>query len=206
MRRSTEPVAAAHKSSRADLDLVEAYRRGLGLCAVAVLCRAGEIRIIAGTSLHDGPCDEPVSVLARWWCRRTAEAERVAAAAALRLRRREPRAGKTMAATAISPGTIQQSRLVSLARACIVRVATHLNVALSSDDAIFSEAMIVVARIDDEIERMQRAGELKSVNAAYRQYRIETSGRGERVLPYREWMREYRANLVRQFGATLRSC
>jgi hypothetical protein len=66
------------------------------------------------------------------------------------------------------------------------------------------KAMTVVARVEAEIERLQRSGELKSVNKSYRAYRIEASARGEKTLRYDEWMGKYRENLVRQLAAALR--
>ena len=73
-----------------------------------------------------------------------------------------------------------------------------------SDDEICDGAMLVAARVDREIERMQRAGKMKSVNTSYRNYRLEASQRGERVLRYAEWMERYKANLVREVAANLR--
>jgi hypothetical protein len=73
-----------------------------------------------------------------------------------------------------------------------------------SDDRIRSDAMMVAARVDAEIERMQRAGELKSVNKSYRNYRLNASAQGERVLRYAEWIQRYKANLVREIAANLR--
>lgn len=64
--------------------------------------------------------------------------------------------------------------------------------------------MMVAARVDAELERMQRAGALKSVNQSYRAYRLETSARGERILPYAQWMERYKANLIREIAANLR--
>lgn len=51
---------------------------------------------------------------------------------------------------------------------------------------------------------MQRSGGLKSVNQSYRNYRLETSARGERVLPYAAWLDRYKADLVREIAANLR--
>jgi hypothetical protein len=73
-----------------------------------------------------------------------------------------------------------------------------------SDDRIRSDAMMVAARVDAEIERMQRAGELKSINKSYRNYRLNASAQGKRVLRYAEWMQRYKANLVREIAANLR--
>jgi len=73
-----------------------------------------------------------------------------------------------------------------------------------SEDRIRADAMAVAARVDAEIARLQRAGGLKSVNASYRQYRLETSARGERVMRYADWMNRYKAGLIREIAANLR--
>lgn len=58
--------------------------------------------------------------------------------------------------------------------------------------------------MDEEIETLQRAGQLKSVNRSYRAHRIEASARGEKAAPYADWFNKYEANLVRQLAAALR--
>jgi hypothetical protein len=72
-----------------------------------------------------------------------------------------------------------------------------------SPEEIRRDALAAVARVEDEIARMQRAGELKSVNRSYRAYRLEAAARGERVLPYPAWMSRYKADLVREIAAAL---
>lgn len=69
---------------------------------------------------------------------------------------------------------------------------------------IRAAALAAAARVAAEIARMQRAGELKGVNKAYRHYRLETSARGERVLPYAQWLDRYKADLIREIAANLR--
>ena len=73
-----------------------------------------------------------------------------------------------------------------------------------SDDQIYNDAMMIADRVDAEIGRMQRSGELKSVNTSYRDYRLAASARGERVLRYADWMGRYKAQLVREIAANLR--
>jgi hypothetical protein len=73
-----------------------------------------------------------------------------------------------------------------------------------SERQIRSDALIVAARVDAEIDRLQRAGGLKSVNKSYREYRLEASLRGERVRPYAAWLEAYKAELVREIAANLR--
>jgi len=127
---------------------------------------------------------------ARWWCRRIDDAERVAAAATMRMQRRQ--AGESASADA------------SFVAETIARAANKLGVALVLEEAIADEATAIVTRVDLEIARLQRTGELRSVNKAYQEYRVETSARGERVMRYRDWMNKYRENLIRQLAATLR--
>jgi hypothetical protein len=77
-------------------------------------------------------------------------------------------------------------------------------VTLYSDEETLAAAAALVARVDAEIEQLQRTGELKFVNRSYRTYRTETTARGETALPYAKWLNEYKVNLVRQLAATLR--
>lgn len=84
------------------------------------------------------------------------------------------------------------------------QAAKKLAIALLSEDEIAAEARNVAVRIEAELQKQQANGGLKSVNQAYRSYRLETSARGERVLRYDEWMRKYKENLVRQVAASLR--
>jgi hypothetical protein len=73
-----------------------------------------------------------------------------------------------------------------------------------SEQQIRSDALIVAARVDAEVERLQRAGGLKSVNKSYRDYRIEAAACGERVRPYVAWLEDYKAELVREIATNLR--
>ena len=70
---------------------------------------------------------------------------------------------------------------------------------------IAEEAMRAISRLDAEVERAMQTGALKSVNKSYRAYRLEISARGESVLRYADWMERYKANLVRDIAANLRS-
>ncbi len=160
--------------------LTAAYREGLGLAAVVAVQGGNGARI---TALAPGDDDIAVEqLLIRLWCRREAEAACIAATAA-KLLRRKPDA---------DPGRIIQA------------AAKKLGVVVQTDDEIAVEAMSVAARIALEMRKQQQAGELKSVNRAYRSYRLEAATRGERALRYDAWMQRYRENLVRQAAATLR--
>lgn len=163
-----------------------AYREGLGLAAIAVICDAGGARIIAlkpGADAAHGATD---GAQAHWWCRRADEAARVAAAAARMIRRESSDADRRAGAAAV------------------LAAAKKLNIALHSDDDIADAAMNAAARVDAQLQQQQLSGGLKSVNQAYRSYRLDSSARGERVLRYDEWMRRYRENLVRQIASMLR--
>ena len=84
------------------------------------------------------------------------------------------------------------------------RASRRLNVLLQSDDEVADEAALVAARVRAEMQKLQQSGGLKSVNQAYRDYRIEATARGERIVRYAEWMRKYEENLVRQAACALR--
>jgi hypothetical protein len=166
-----------------DAGFTAAYCEGLGLAAIAVICGPAGVRIAAIESAGEDGLNTADTVHTRFWCR-CAEAEHAAGSAA-RLFRRE-------------------SSDVAHAAIVVARVAKKLGVALLSDEQIVSEAQGVAARIEAEMTKQQANGGLKSVNRAYRDYRIETSARGERVLRYDEWMLKYKENLVRQAAAALR--
>lgn len=184
----------------AQAGLIAAYRRGMGLAAVApVRDDTGGMRIAAL------PADDDSVVAARWWCLRADEAERVAAAATRRLRRRQTDLlpsvpGKTTAQS--EPAAAEAS--ARLANESIAAAANALGIALHTDEDIVQAAMAAAARVDSEVERMQRAGELKSVNKSYQSYRLEASARGERVMRYQDWMRRYKEDLLCKLAATLR--
>jgi hypothetical protein len=77
-------------------------------------------------------------------------------------------------------------------------------VTLLADADIEEEALRAIARLDHEIEKQKQSGALKSVNQSYRQYRLEATARGERVLPYAKWMDGYKVRLMREIAANLR--
>lgn len=186
--------------------LIAAYREGLGLAAVAVTCGPAGIRVRAADQGCGGVSAADAAAM-RWWCRRVADAERLAAAAMRRLERRESRNGAGSAGLESASSTaLAGDAPYALARAAqtIVAAARRLRITLLSDDEVAAEAMSVIARVDEEIEKLHRCGELKTVNKSYRAYRIEASTRGEKTLRYDEWMGQYRENLVRQLAATLR--
>jgi hypothetical protein len=180
-----------------------AYREGLGLACIA-LHRAAAGIVISAAGQGDAAVDgNGTEFAARWWCRRAADAMRIAAAARAKMRRREANAVPQPATAAGALGKFDSQRL-SLACADVEDTARRHGVALFSDDEIAAHAAEITARIDAELEKLKESGGMKSVNQAYKAYRLQSSGRGERVLRYDEWMRRYRADLVRQAAAALR--
>ena len=170
------------KNRDAGSGFAAAYCEGLGLAAIAAINSPDGMRI-AVTEAGDATKELAQTACARFWCRR-AEAERVAAAAARLVR--------------------GESNDAAHAATAVMRAAKRLGIALFSEQEIAAEAQKVAARIDVEMQRQKASGGLKEVNAAYRDYRIQTSARGERVLRYDEWMRKYKENLLRQVASALR--
>jgi hypothetical protein len=123
----------------------------------------------------------------RWWCPRAYEARSIATAVAGRLRSRETCDGAAISACQ-----------------AVVRAAKQRHVDLYSDEEILEQAVPAIARIDDELERLRRSGDLRPVNKSYQSYRRDTAAKGERVVPYAQWMLGYREELVRKLAATLR--
>jgi hypothetical protein len=165
-------------------NLIAAYRQGLGLAAIVVIGGSDGIRIAveqwdaaapaAGENLH-----------ARYWCRRAADAERLAVAASHRL------SDNDHSAAAFAFESIQ-------------RDAKRLNVRIFSDTMVETDALMLIDRIEREIERLRSSGGMRPINKSYQCYRLEATARGERVVPYAQWMRQYTENLVREAAATLK--
>jgi hypothetical protein len=199
MERPGKAAGAATKS-RAHASLIAAYREGSGLAGIAIVLGAAGARVTAiGPS--DDASGEEANIQIRWWCRRAVDAERVVSAATRHMRRLESRTGNASTPTEEAAG---EPHVLSLARAAVLAAARRFNAPLQSDGEIAEEAALVVARVTAELEKLQRSGGLKSVNEAYRNYRIEATARGERVVRYDEWMRKYKENLVRQAASALR--
>ncbi len=166
--------------------LIAAYREGLALAGVAVVVCADGPRIKTMTPEQTPSSDE--SLVACWWCRRAAEAQCVADSAARSFRRSRQKSPDRSA----------------LACDEVIRAAQRLGVALCTDAELNREAAHAIARLDAEIATQMRAGALKSVNQSYRQYRLDASSGGERVLPYAKWMDGYKIKMMREIAANLR--
>jgi hypothetical protein len=167
--------------------LVAAFREGFGLAAIAVIDGPDGIRVVAAAPGAEITCAPAETVHCRWWCPRAFEAASIAAAAAARLH---------------SCGT-RDGAVLSAGQA-VVRAAKQRNVDLHSDAEILDQATAVIARIDGELERLRKSGDLRPVNKSYQSYRREAAAKGERVVPYAQWMLGYREELVRKLAATLR--
>jgi hypothetical protein len=183
------PSASARRETKARAALITAYREGFGLVAIAVIGAATGMRITALGSGCDAALAPGEKTEARWWCRRALDAARIATAAKARLRRLPAGSG---------------SAAFDLAGKAIAMAAKQCGLTLYADEETVAAALAVIARVEEEIKRLQRAGELKSVNRSYKIYRTETAARGEMALPYAQWLNEYKANLVRQLAAGLR--
>lgn len=200
-------AAVERREAKSRAALVAAYREGLGLAALAVTDGPAGTRIVAvGDSSDRADASPGDPAVTPWWCRRAADAERVAAAATAQLRRIElrddpagPSAAKVGAKLHVkvcySPGEIS---------AVIARAAKRLCVVVYSDQDISADAQRIIARVEEEIENLRRAGQLKSVNRSYRTYRMEAAARGEKAAPYAVWFDKYKAKLVRDLAASLR--
>jgi hypothetical protein len=167
--------------------LVAAFREGFGLAAIAVIDGPDGVRVAAAAPGAEIACAPAETVHCRWWCPRAFEAASIAAAAAVRLHGRETCDGAALSA-------------------CqgVVRTAKQRNAELYGDEEILEQATAAIARIDDELERLRQSGDLRPVNKSYQSYRCEAAAKGERVVPYAQWMLGYKEDLVRKFAATLR--
>jgi hypothetical protein len=192
-------ASAARREAKIRAALIAAYREGLGLAALAVIHDAAGARIVTVSDGRDhAAAGVGDAVAPQWWCRRAADAERVATAATARLRRLESKddsAALSAAGVPPSPGVIS---------AVVERTAKRLQVKLYADEEIAADAQSIIMRVEEEIGNLQRTGQLKSINKSYRAYRLEVSARGEKASPYADWLNKYRANLVRQLAAALR--
>jgi hypothetical protein len=167
--------------------LVAAFREGFGLAAIAVIEGPDGVRIAAAAPGAEITCAPAETVHCHWWCPRAFEAASIATAAAARLHSR-----KTCDGAALSAGQ------------AVVRAAKQRNVDLHSDEETIEQATVVIARIDDELERLRQSGDLRPVNKSYQSYRRDAAAKGEHVVPYAQWMLAYKQELVRKLAATLR--
>ena len=191
-------TAAARREAKSRLALMTAYREGLGLVAIAIVEDGAGPRIAVIGAAHAQAASGPPAVATlRWWCRRVADAERLAESAARALCResKDGVARPSPEAPTCAPHDLS---------AAIEGAARRLRIALHSDDDIAMDAERIIARVEAEIESLKRAGELKSVNQSYRAYRLQASARGEKAAPYADWLNQYKANLVREIAAALR--
>jgi hypothetical protein len=167
--------------------LVAAFREGFGLAAIVVIDGPEGVRIAAAAPGAEIICAPAETVHCLWWCPRAFGAASIAAAAAARLHNRETCDGAALSACQ-----------------AVVRAAKQRNVDLHSDEEILDQATAVIARIDDELELLRQSGDLRPVNKSYQSYRCEAAAKGERVVPYAQWMLGYKEELVRKLAATLR--
>jgi hypothetical protein len=167
--------------------LVAAFRESFGLAAIAVIDGPDGVRIAAAAPGEEIACAAAETVHCRWWCPRAFEAAAIVTAATARLHGRGAHDGAALSACQ-----------------AIVRAAKQRHVALRSDEEILEQATAAIARIDDELEQLRRSGDLRPVNKSYQAYRRDAAAKGERVVPYAQWMLGYKEQLVRKLAAALR--
>ena len=110
--------------ARPPRDLAAAYREGLGLAPIAVICGAAGTRITAPAPGGEDP-SAAETLRARWWCRRAVDAARVAAAAMARM---PPQIARAAACRPRRPPRASGRRFrdISLACASVLAAANHL--------------------------------------------------------------------------------
>jgi hypothetical protein len=195
---------AARRQARERAVLIAAYREGLGFAAIVATGSPVSFRAVAPAPTCGDAARAAETAGVRWWCRRERDAERVCAAATARMRRRQSCDEATHPAGDDSEPGRSTPSAPPLVEEAIIAAAKKLDVTLYSDEDIAAEAEAIIARVEDEIERLRCSGQFKSVNSAYRAHRMEASARGGKVVPYAEWLSKYKANLVRQLAGALR--
>ena len=136
-------AAAKRAQTRVQSALIAAYHEGLGLAAITAIRGPDGVRISARGQGGGAVSAEPAGE-ARWWCRRSADAERLAAAATRRLRRRESRDASAEVASGCvsSPAEGDPSDALVVAGAAIVGAAKRLNIALLSDEEVHATSWL----------------------------------------------------------------
>ncbi len=196
--RADASTAAARREAKNRAVLIEAYRQGLGLAAIAIV-EDGTGPQIAAIGAPDAPAanDPRQVVLMRWWCRRAADAERVTAGVARSLRR-ESKDG------IVRPLSHASATALNGLSAAVEGAARRIGVMLYSDADVAADATKMIARVEEQLENLKRTGEFKSVNQSYRTDRLQAAARGEKAAPYADWLNQYKANLIRELAAALR--
>jgi hypothetical protein len=200
--RADASTAAARREAKDRAALIAAYREGLGLTAIVVIQEDATARIVAIDAPHAQAGTIAPQGATRWWCRRAADAERIVASATRSLRResKDETSGSSPGQHARTPHHVLAAHVL----AAVESAARRLGIPLYSDADVAADAEGIIGRVEEEIEKLKRAGELKSVNQSYRAYRLQASSRGEKAAPYAVWLNQYKANLVRELATALR--
>lgn len=130
------------------------------------------------------PDGDPWDMVAVYWCDRKEAAELVVGACRLAQVPKMSFAGGD-----------------SVLREC----AVALGVLLHTSDSLQDDAIKVIAAVDAQLQAMQDAGELQSVNRSYREYRLKKTELREPYLGYVTWFAQYRATLVRAAAEIMRT-
>jgi hypothetical protein len=136
-------ASAARREAISRAALLAAYREGLGLAGLVVIPGPGGTQVVTASDGRDhAPASLGDPVAAQWWCRRAADAERVAAAAPARLRRLESQDGTA------SRSAVGSSQPPSDISAAIELAAKRLRVTLYSDEDISADAERAIVRVE----------------------------------------------------------
>ena len=128
------PAAAPRWAASERAGLIAAYRDGLGVAAVTMICGPAGFRIVPSALGDNAVLTAGETMQARWWCRRATDAQRVATAATARLRRRSLGGGDAA------------SGVMALASDLVKSAARQCNVMLHSEQEISEEALDAAAR------------------------------------------------------------
>lgn len=179
--------------------LADRYVRALDLALIGATYEAGVCRLVAGTKTEatraltseTGKPSSDCGVLASadvraWWVRDLDRASLLAAECSAEMRRLN-----------IPPR--RQSAFVcelAIATRVIEQTALALGVLLHDDASVRAIAASAVAKLEHELQVLQGAGGMKSVNKAYREYRLAKTAAQEKYIGYSRWLFEYKANVI----------
>lgn len=185
---------------------VKLYVRALDLSGVYLATRvaAGEADSAGGCPTHVGHGADPAGRVRRlgenvrlhrlFWCATASQAEllceRVRADLALF---GPPERGGWFAVD------------VRTAAESTARAADELGVTTQSRDEVDAAAAKAVAQIEQKFAELQRTGGLKTINKAYREYRLERQAAGETVMLYAGYLENYKLRMIRAVAETSRT-
>jgi hypothetical protein len=173
--------------------LVRAYIGALDLVGVHVIAGGDELMMIrigrdpaALAKRVQASTGHAVEVCATRWVRREEHACWIVEACTERLPKL---VGKWLAIT------------VPVATKAIEIVAAELGATLATDEMIRERAALVVRDVEEQVERMKAAGDLRPVTRAYRAHRLARAAEGKRAEPWHSYFASWKAGMVRAAAA-----